>query len=922
VEPSRRPADGRYGKNPNRLHLFHQFQVLIKPSPEDIQEMYLASLEALGLKLKQHDIRFVHDDWESPTLGAWGLGWEVWCDGMEITQFTYFQGMGSLPLKPVSVEITYGIERLAMYIQGKSDVYAVLWNDELTLGDISRDGEIEWSRYNFELASISLWKRHFEEFEAEAKRLLGLGLPLPSYDFIAKASHAFNILQARGAISVTERTGYIGRIRDLAREVASGYVASREALGFPLLKQVRASKVKPLPKVPVRFSPKKRTDFLLEIGSEQLPATFIPVGCRELERRARAVLNSAGIDFRALHVYGTPQRLALYVEGVVEGTPAEEGVRRGPPQSVAFDAAGALTAQGAGFLKSAGVTRDQVTIKEGYLFATVHTPSQSTAALLSEKLPELILSLEFPQTMCWAEQTIRYARPLRWVVALLGAQVIPFRVGELVSGRLSRGHAQLSPGAFALRSSKNYLAEMKKRFVLADPAEREERIRSQVMRCTEGSALEMPRVMSEVVYLTEWPQVLVGSFDDRFLAAPPEVLICEMVEHQRYFPLADAKGGLLPRFLMTLDTRPSALIRAGNEKVLSARLSDGLFLYESDLKVPLEEWNQKLRLMTYHAELGSMWEKVVRVGERAERINDLLSLADPRKLSRAALLAKADLASSLVAEFPELHGTVGRAYALAQGEEAEVAESLAEQWFPRAEKAPLPRTGCGIVLSLADKIDNLLSCYAVGLKPTSSSDPYALRRQVIGILRILIQEKKRVDLRELLGNQPEVLSFCTARAHSLFEERGFARDEIDAVFQGVCLDPYTQLCKIEALARVRKSGQLAALLEVYKRAKGQASKAGAGDAIVEELLIEPAEKELYRALSAVRGMWRSLLADHLYEEALLQLISLQEPLARLFAEVKILAEEAAVRSNRIALLHTVITLAREIADLGQLQEHA
>lgn len=241
VEPSRRPSDGRYAQNPNRMQLFHQFQVIIKPSPADIQQTYLESLKVLGLDLKKHDIRFVHDDWESPTLGAWGLGWEVWCDGMEVSQFTYFQAIGSMPLKPITVEITYGLERLAMYIQNKDSFYDMKWNDELTFGDIATQSEIEWSTYNFEGASVPMWLRHFEDFEKEAKDLIARHLPLPAYDFVIKASHAFNMLDARGVISVTERTGYIARIRDLARLVAMEYISSREKLEFPLL-----SKEKPI----------------------------------------------------------------------------------------------------------------------------------------------------------------------------------------------------------------------------------------------------------------------------------------------------------------------------------------------------------------------------------------------------------------------------------------------------------------------------------------------------------------------------------------------------------------------------------------------------------------------------------------------------------------------------------------------------
>lgn len=237
VEPSRRPKDGRYGENPNRVQFYHQMQVIIKPSPADIQDLYLQSLEAIGLDLSLHDIRFVHDDWENPTIGAWGLGWEVWADGMEVTQFTYFQAVGGIPVKPVSGELTYGLERLALYIQGVDSFFDLKWNDEITYGDIYKRSEWEWSHYNFSEADTAMWLRHFEDFEAEAKRLVRNNLPIPAYDFVMKASHAFNILDARGVISVTERTGYIGRIRSLAKLLAESYVKSREEQAYPLLRK-------------------------------------------------------------------------------------------------------------------------------------------------------------------------------------------------------------------------------------------------------------------------------------------------------------------------------------------------------------------------------------------------------------------------------------------------------------------------------------------------------------------------------------------------------------------------------------------------------------------------------------------------------------------------------------------------------------
>lgn len=958
VEPSRRPSDGRYGENPNRMQLFHQFQVIVKPSPSTIQQAYLESLQALGLDLKKHDIRFVHDDWESPTLGAWGLGWEVWCDGMEISQFTYFQAIGSLPLKPISVEITYGLERLAMFIQNKDSFYDMKWNDELTFHDIAHRSEVEWSTYNFEEASTSMWLRHFEDFEKEAKELIARHLPIPAYDFVIKASHAFNMLDARGAISVTERTGYIARIRDLARLVAIEYVSTREKLGFPLLaheKPTAAKKLSALAKAP-KFDPRKRQDFLLEIGSEQLPATFVPIGCSNLEKAIRRLCEEHCLSFEDLQIFGTPQRLAILVKGLVEGTEEKEIVRRGPALASAFDAVGKLTPQGEGFLKSLGIaTLSLDAIRKGkvtslkiekvkdteYLFASIAQPGKSTFSLLAEELPKLIENLEFPKKMRWGTLDISYARPLHWIVALFGEKVIPFVVGDILSGRFSHGHAQLKPQKFPLKSPKEYAKTLKKHYVLADVEERKASILKQLKaleKKLKGEALQLHKVILQVLHLVEWPQLTSASFDSKFLKAPQEVLISEMVEHQKYFPVADSYNRLMNVFIITADNKPSDLIRRGNQKVLSARLSDGVFLYEQDLKTPLEQFNEKLRVMTYQKELGSMLDKVERLTFIANVVNTHLDIADQKKVGRAALLCKADLASTLVGEFPELQGTIGKYYALAQKEDKEVAAAIEEHWMPRAEGASLPKTGVGIVLSIADKIDNLISCFSIGLKPTSSSDPHALRRQSFGLLKMLIEGKESVSLKQIFeeacsafpklkGNSAhtasvvqEILSFLTARAKSTFEEYGFKKDEIEASLQGLCSDPYDQFCKTQALHAFRSSGkEFAKLFEVYKRAKGQLEKPA--DATFSSALVtEPAEKELAQALQTLHKHWKTTLNERQYLDAFRMIAKLQTPLAKLFDEVKILCDDLKVRANRIALLQNVFKYFQELLDFNKIQD--
>lgn len=947
VEPSRRPTDGRYGQNPNRIQLFHQFQVIMKPSPIDIQALYLKSLEAIGLKLKKHDIRFVHDDWESPTLGAWGLGWEVWCDGMEISQFTYFQAMASLPLKPISAEITYGLERLCMFIQNVDNIFDIKWNETFTLGDISKQSEIEWSSYNFQEASPQMWLQHFEDFEREAKRLVSLHLPIPAYDFVIKASHAFNMLDARGVISTTERTGYIGRIRDLARLIGMEYVDSRAKQEFPLLGPPKPQKGRRVKKVSATFDPSQQEDFLLEIGSEQLPAIFILIGIQNLEKAIRSLLESHELLFEKIETFATPRRLGVLVRNLSTGISSKTVKKKGPPLSSVFDSEGNWTSQGEGFLKSVGVPKSNLSsIRSGkakdlsieslketeYLFVTLKEKSKSTAQILTDTLPKLVADLEFPKKMRWDSLDITYARPIHWIVALLGQTVIPFVLGDVVSDTFTFGHAQRDLVKISLKHPNDYHSSLKTHFVLANVEERKQSILSQLNKLKneiQGEIAEQDKVISQVLYLTEWPELALATFDPSFLKAPPEILISEMIEHQKYFPITTSEKKLKNIFIFTADNTPSDLICHGNQKVLSARLADGVFLYESDLQNPLEKFNEKLQKVTFQKELGSVFDKVTRLTSHVETLNDVLKIADLKTVKRAALLSKADLASSCVKEFPQLQGVIGKYFALAQKEGEEVALALEEQWLPKSEGGALPKTTTGIILSLADKIDNLIAYYSVNLKPTSSSDPYSLRRQTIGLIRMAIEGKYSFDLKKILETCSkkfphfkselieEILRFITIRAKSVFEDYGFKKDEIEASLNNLCLNPYDQFCKVKALHTFRKTHHFSKLYEVYKRAQGQL-KEKATTVFDVALAHEPAEKALVHALEKLHKEWNKAILSQDYAKAYTLIAELHPHLAHLFDTVKILAEDLILRQNRLALLQQVVGYFEELIDFGMI----
>ncbi len=963
VEPCRRPTDGRFGTNPNRLQHYFQFQVILKPSPLNMQELYLESLEAIGFNLSEHDIRFVHDDWESPTLGAWGLGWEVWMDGMEVTQYTYFQSVAGIALKPITGEVTYGIERLAMYLQNVNSIYDIQWNEHLKYGDIYQRNEKEWSHYNFEEATTAMWFRHFEDFEKEARQLVQKKLPIPAYDFVIKASHAFNMLDARGVISVTERTGYISRIRELSCEVAKAYIESRESQGFPLLGRFKVESAEEethlvpitgiLDQILLDATPEMKEDYVLEIGSEELPASFVNIACANLEKGVRKLLESEGIAFDEIEMYGTPRRITAYVSGLAMAKAGRSEERRGPPLSSVFDDKGTLTPAGAGFLRSVNkesISLDAVEsgsdshffIKEvkgtRYLFALVESAGCSTAELLKERLPALILGMDFPKKMRWSDLDITYARPLRWIVSLFGDHVIPFTVGNIIAGRESYGHRQLHPRAFALVKAQDYLSMLREHKVLADREERRKAILSQIdeveLTCG-GKAIAMEKVLPQVVNLVEWPRIAIGTFDSDFLHAPKEVLISEMVEHQKYFPVERYDGMLKNMFLITSDMKSTGFISDGNQRALSPRLADGVSLYQLDLNTPLEKFVEKLKQITFQKELGTVFDKVERLQKHVTVLQKMLQISTPALVTRAAQLSKADLASKMVYEFPDLQGTMGRYYAEAQDEPYDVAVAIEEQWMPRGENASLPENDTGIILSLADKIDNLIGCYCADLKPSSSSDPYALRRQTLAIIKILIENRLRLPLHEALAlcfvNFPEsirkgkdsvleeVEAFIVNRIKTVFLDYGVNKDEIEASLSSGFNDIYDSYCKVRALHHFRSSDKKFPLLyEVYKRAKGQLTNQKSV-AFSDLLLQEKAEIALHEVLMQSQRPFDEALTAYNYDGAYANIAEMQPALARLFDEVKILAEEPSVRDNRIALLSRVFERFSKLLDFSKIQ---
>jgi glycyl-tRNA synthetase len=946
VEPSYRPADGRYAENPNRMQMFTQYQVILKPDPGNPQELYLGSLEAMGIDMREHDVRFVEDNWESPALGSWGLGWEVWLDGQEISQYTYFQQAGGLNLDPVAVELTYGLERIVMYLQKVRAVWDIDWDGVHTYGDLYMRPEVEHCIYNFELAEIDHLAQMYSLYEAEARSCMQRGLVIPAYDYIQRCSHTFNILDSRGAIGVTERASYFGRMRDLSRQVSRLYVEQREEMGYPFLERQAASStfVGEEPKIEAEVgasAPKTPSTFLLEIGTEELPVGDLSMALQQLETSVPRMLDDARLSYQSLSVLGTPRRQAALVYGLAPSQPDRTMEVQGPPARVAFDAEGNPTRAAEGFARKQGLPVDALRVvtegEKSYVIATKTEAGRSAAEVLAEELPRLIAGLRFPKTMRWNSSSVSFPRPLRWLVGLLGERLIPFEYAGVVSGRTSRGLRPLGSPDIDLRHADGYLTSMADHHIVIDVAERRELVRSQagaLAASVGGSIPDDPDLLLEVTHLVERPTALLGQFEPEYLKLPQDVLITVMQKHQRYFPVVQGENGDLMPFFVAVrngDDLHLDVVREGNEDVIRARFADAKFFYENDTGKPLEDFLPRLDTLTFQEQLGSMLDKGKRLEALVPILGQALGLDDAEQAAaqRAAHLCKADLATQLVVELTSLQGLMGREYARVSGEEEAVADAIWEHYLPRSASDALPQTGPGLALSLADRLDSLVGLFAVGLAPSGSADPYHLRRDALGVVQNLIAHKIALPLRPLLRQAADLMplsvpdqvvadvsSFITERLRGSLREKGFHYDVVDAVLAERGDDPYSAFRAAAQLAAWVEREDWMDLLNAYGRCIRIVRDLKERFEFRPGVDPEPATAALWDAYQAARVQVSS---DSDVDRLLTALWPMIPTINGFFDDVLVMHEDETLRENRLALLQAIWALSDGIVDVTRLE---
>jgi len=840
---------------------------------------------------------------------------------------------------------------------------------------------VEYSTYNFEHANVDMLFDLFSTYEKETHACLDAGLVLPATDHVLRCSHTFNMLDARGVISVTERVSYIERVRRLAQRIARAYVTQREEMEHPLLGRFStestpttvgavSNRTQPVPATVGAVSNRTKTgELLFEIGTEEIPASYVPPALEQLNKIATDSLTEHRIPFGEVQTFGTPRRITLAIKDVQTLQESRETEVIGPPKSIAYDENGEPTKAAVGFAKSQGVEISDLRIVETergeYIAASKLEKGISTRELLETLLPEWVEALRFPKTMRWETQSeeprafARFARPIRWLVALLGDEVVNCVYGAAHAGRITYGHRSLHPDPITLTSADvdTYIQKLHAAGVIVCPNERRDTIEKQVRTIfeTEGCLPKLDEELLDTVnYLVENPQPIVGNFSESHLEIPTEVLITAMKKHQRYFPMWKSETELAAKFITISNGTDGNIdgVRHGNERVLHARLNDAEFFYREDQKTSLADKVERLGAVVFHAKLGSLLDKAERLKALVKFIGTELKLAETttHHADRAAWLCKADLTTHMVIEFPSLQGITGQYYAKNSGEPKPVATAIAEHYQPLGADTPLPETEVGAILAIADKLDTIVGYFGIEERPTGSQDPYSLRRHALGTIRILQDRQlplsldavvqKAISLYEVeLVDDTEisVLNFFRERLRVILQTQEYTPDLADAVLAVGDVDIVDILKRASALAEFRLTPNFEAIYNALNRVlkilpknppveeisdiHDQLNQLFSGDTmetVDSSLLVADAEKELNdRITDAELGFFISIEA-RAYPKLLKQLAELQPAIDNFFDDVLVMAEDADLRRNRLALLNRIAKHVYAVADLTKL----
>lgn len=683
-------------------------------------------------------------------------------------------------------------------------------------------------------------------------------------------------------------------------------------------------------------------NLLLEIGTEEIPARFLPDAIAQLRDRSSELFNSNAIEFSDIKTYATPRRLALIVKGI---SPFQKDMVKeitGPPARVAFDPDGNPTKAATGFANSQGIDVSELKIKKTekgeYLVAEIRQKGGETKTLLPDLLKRLIMSLHFPKSMRWGSGNLKFVRPIHWILALYSNEIVPFEIDGIRSGNITRGHRFLSPASFVIREINSYINLLENNYVIIDQDERRRLIWEGLLRLAnsvDGKIIEDEELIETVTHLVEYPMPVLCQFQDEYLRLPKELLITVMKGHQKYFAIEDSDGQLKNHFIVISNTKEvnSDIVKKGAERVIKARFEDAAFYYEEDLKRALSSRIEDLKRVTFHERLGSLFDKTNRIVRLASMLSERLFPEKKSLIERASWLSKTDLLTGVVREFPELQGLMGKYYAIKDNEDPEVAEALLEQYLPSHSGDRLPSTDTGSILSLSDKMDNIVSFFDLGLNPTGSEDPFALRRQAIGIISILLDRGYKISIEEIVNIASEglsiesdkkislvrdVLNFFTQRISPLLESRGIGHDVIDTIIPIAGNIPLSEMIKrIEAITAFKEAGLYKQFLLSFKRIRNIIPETEL-PGINQDLLIEPAEKALYSDLMNIKPLVNELMRQNKFFATLELFSTMIESINRFFDSVLVMDKREEIRLNRLSLLKEIWLLVSSLADISKL----
>ena len=683
-------------------------------------------------------------------------------------------------------------------------------------------------------------------------------------------------------------------------------------------------------------------ELLFEIGTEEIPAGFLSKAVVDMEEIIRKSFTDKRIAFDGIKCLATPRRLVLYIADLSAKQEDQTVEKLGPAKKAAFDENGQPTKAAIGFARGQGVDVSQletITTEKGeYLGARKTIAGQPTKDLLPDILKDFMLAIPFRKSMRWADCTLRFARPIHWILALYSGEVIPLKIEDIESGNTSCGHRFMSPAPFAVAGFEDYLNKARENFVIADPAER----RKLILEEAEKSAAEVggklfytDDLLETVSFIVEYPVIVRGGYEEDYLKIPKDVLTTTMISHQKYFPVVNEAGKLLPYFIAVSNTKPRdiSVVAKGNERVLRARLADASFFFEEDKKVPLEDRVESLKKVVFHTLLGTSHKKVARFRKLAIKIASKVKPSVKKNVDRAALLAKADLESLMVGEFSELQGIMGREYALIAGEKPEIANAIYEHYLPIVAGGDLPQSDEGAIVGLADKMDTIAGFFGVGMPPTGTADPYALRRQALGIINIILSREYPLSLNFLIDEslallkdvlkkpaaevKKDILEFFKGRLQNQLIAQGYAYDTVDAVLSANIDELVEVIEKVKALEEFRKHPDFEPVSIAFKRVDNILKDFKGGQFDV-NLLVHDAEINLFSYFDNIKPRVEKGIAEKDFAAALNKLAALRPHVDNFFDNVMVMDKDEKVRFNRQSLLAEISALFHKIADFSKI----